>query len=75
MPVTTLCEGLLGEFATYATYTRSLGFKDRPDYAYLRRLFRNAFSARGFRYDNIYDWTEKRFREIYGDSTEHSLQT
>ncbi|KAF1739593.1 Casein kinase I isoform delta [Beauveria bassiana] len=69
MPVTELCEGLPREFATYISYTRSLGFKDRPDYAYLRRLFGKAFSARGFRYDNIFDWTEKRFVEIQGDST------
>ncbi|KGQ09555.1 Casein kinase I isoform delta [Beauveria bassiana D1-5] len=75
MPVTKLCEGLPGEFAAYVSYTRSLRFKDRPDYAYLRRLFRNTFSSRGFKYDNIFDWTEKRFREIYADSTEHSLQT
>ncbi|EJP62034.1 casein kinase 1 epsilon [Beauveria bassiana ARSEF 2860] len=55
MPVTELCEGLPREFATYISYTRSLGFKDRPDYAYLRRLFGKAFSARGFRYDNRFE--------------------
>lgn len=71
MPVTELCKGLPREFATYISYTRSLGFKDRPDYAYLRRIFRKAFSARGFRYNNIFDWTEKRFLEIQGDSISH----
>ncbi|KAJ3499419.1 hypothetical protein NLG97_g355 [Lecanicillium saksenae] len=68
--VTELCEGLPREFATYITYTRSLGFKDIPDYAYLRRLFRNAFSARSFKYDNIFDWTEKLFLEIQCDRAE-----
>lgn len=31
-----LYEGLLRELAIYITYTWSLGFKDIPDYAYLR---------------------------------------
>lgn len=64
--VAQLCRGLPGEFATYMRYTRSLGFKDGPDYAHLRRLFRQAFLARGFKYDTIFDWTEKRFREVGG---------
>ncbi|KAJ2974878.1 hypothetical protein NQ176_g5823 [Zarea fungicola] len=65
--VTKLCEGLPGEFATYISYTRALKFEDRPNYAYLRRLFRQALVAYGFNYDNIYDWTERRFYEIHGD--------
>lgn len=75
LPVTELCGGLPPEFATYVSYTRSLGFNDRPDYAYLRRLFRHAFLNSGFKYDNIYDWTERRFREMQGDSPEHPSQT
>ncbi|TWU70456.1 hypothetical protein ED733_000368 [Metarhizium rileyi] len=71
MSVTELCQGLLEQFVAYITYTRSLGFKDRPNYAYLRRLFRNAFSARGFKYDNIFDWTEKLFFEMQGGSAEN----
>lgn len=70
LSVDALCEGLPEEFATYITYTRSLGFKERPDYEYLRQLFRRLFAARGFEYDNVYDWTEKRFREIHGDIVE-----
>ncbi|KAH8759516.1 casein kinase I isoform delta [Diaporthe sp. PMI_573] len=59
-----LCVGLPEEFATYLNYTRSLGFEDRPDYAYLRQLFRRLFQSKGFKYDNIFDWTEKRFHEM-----------
>lgn len=60
-----LCHGVLPkQFATYIDYTRSLGFDDKPDYSYLRRLFRRLFAARGFKYDNLFDWTEKRFQEI-----------
>jgi len=61
-----LCEGLPEEFATYIGYVRSLGFEDRPDYAYLRRLFDSLFVSRGFKHDNVFDWTEKRFNELHG---------
>ena len=64
-----LCKGLLpNEFATYINYTRSLPFEDKPDYEYLRRLFRRVFRSKGFRYDNVFDWTEKRFMEIRGEA-------
>lgn len=60
-----LCGGVLpSEFATYIDYTRSLGFDDKPDYSYLRKLFRHLFRSEGFNYDNVFDWTEKRFNEI-----------
>lgn len=68
LPVAELCEGLPGEFATYVNYTQTLGFNNRPDYAYLRRLFGNALLTGAFKYDNIYDWTERRFCEIHGDA-------
>ncbi len=62
-----LCEDVLpDEFATYIDYTRSLSFGDKPDYAYLHGLFRRLFVREGFKYDNVFDWTEKRFNEIYG---------
>ncbi|KHO00983.1 casein kinase I isoform delta [Metarhizium album ARSEF 1941] len=63
-PVETLCSELPEEFATYINYTRSLGFEDKPNYAYLRRLFRRLFISKGFKYDNVFDWTEKRFYEL-----------
>ncbi|KPM35094.1 Casein kinase I isoform delta [Neonectria ditissima] len=65
LPVETLCEGLPEEFATYLNYTRSLVFEDKPNYAYLRQLFRRVFKSKGFRCDNIFDWTEKRFYEMH----------
>ncbi|KAK3943171.1 kinase-like domain-containing protein [Diplogelasinospora grovesii] len=62
-----LCEGLPNEFATYINYVRSLGFDEKPDYVYLRRLFRRLFRSKGFKYDNVFDWTEKRFKEVRGE--------
>ena len=52
-----LCKGCPEEFATYLNYTRSLRFDDKPDYAYLRKLFRDLFSKENYSYDHIYDWT------------------
>ncbi|KAM7196603.1 casein kinase I isoform delta [Rhypophila sp. PSN 637] len=65
-----LCRDTLpGEFATYIDYTRSLGFDDKPNYSYLRELFRHRFRSEGFKHDNIFDWTEKRFIEIYPEGS------
>ncbi|KAL7919351.1 casein kinase I isoform delta [Trichoderma austrokoningii] len=65
-PVESLCEGLPEEFAAYISYTRSLAFHDKPDYRRLRERFRRLFLSSGFVYDNVYDWTEKRFYEMQG---------
>ncbi|KAM7218475.1 casein kinase I isoform delta [Rhypophila decipiens] len=61
-----LCGDILpSEFSTYIDYTRSLGFNDKPDYSYLGELFRPRFRSEGFEQDNVFDWTEKRFMEVY----------
>ena len=59
-----ICADLPREFATFLGYAQSLPYGARPDYAYLRRLFRRLFQRRGFRYDNVYEWTEKIFHEM-----------
>lgn len=43
-----LCRGYPPEFASYFHYCRSLRFDDKPDYAYLKRLFRDLFIREGF---------------------------
>ena len=52
-----LCRGFPNEFAIFLNYTRSLRFDDKPDYAYLRKLFRDLFVREGFQYDYVFDWT------------------
>ncbi len=42
-----LCKGLPLEFVTYFQYCRSLRFDDKPDYSYLRKLFRDLFAREG----------------------------
>lgn len=55
-----MCKGHPEEFERYFDYVRSLDFADRPDYHFLRTIFRNLFRAKGFKYDYKYDWTLKR---------------
>lgn len=56
-PVEVLCKHFPFEFISYLNYCRSLRFEDRPDYAYLRRLFKDLFFREGCQYDFIFDWT------------------
>ncbi|CAH7690930.1 CK1/CK1/CK1-D protein kinase [Phakopsora pachyrhizi] len=56
-PLNSLCSGLPIEFVKYLNYVRSLRFKDRPDYSYLRKLFRDLLFRVGYTYDYVYDWS------------------
>ena len=49
-----------GEFETYFQICRSLEFKDKPDYIYLRQLFRKLFFRLGYTYDYVFDWSTTR---------------
>lgn len=46
----------VAEFKAYFDYVQSLRFDDRPDYDYLKRIFRELFFRKGFTFDNMYDW-------------------
>mmetsp|Transcript_15085 Transcript_15085/g.25810 ORF Transcript_15085/g.25810 Transcript_15085/m.25810 type:complete len:373 (+) Transcript_15085:75-1193(+) len=62
-PVEVLCRGFPAEFSTYLNYTRSLRFDDKPDYAYLKKLFRDLFAREGYSYDCVFDWTILKYQE------------
>ncbi|CAO3677959.1 unnamed protein product [Rhizopus stolonifer] len=62
-PADALCRGLHQEFAIYLNYVRSLRFDDKPDYSYLRKLFRDLFVREGFQYDYVFDWTIRKTQE------------
>ncbi|KAK9479460.1 kinase-like domain-containing protein [Lipomyces japonicus] len=64
-----LCRGFPVEFALYLNYTRSLRFDDKPDYSYLRKLFRDLFVRLNFQYDYVYDWTMFKHSQQYRDTT------
>eukprot|EP00747_Dinoflagellata_sp_TGD_P073040 gnl/TRDRNA2_/TRDRNA2_157731_c0_seq1.p1 gnl/TRDRNA2_/TRDRNA2_157731_c0~~gnl/TRDRNA2_/TRDRNA2_157731_c0_seq1.p1 ORF type:complete len:262 (+),score=57.38 gnl/TRDRNA2_/TRDRNA2_157731_c0_seq1:327-1112(+) len=59
-PVEVLCRGHPPVFASYLNYCRALHFEDRPDYAYLRRLFKDLFMREGFVNDGMFDWSQPR---------------
>ncbi|OIT29253.1 PREDICTED: casein kinase 1-like protein 2 [Nicotiana attenuata] len=61
--IETLCRGYPAEFASYFHYCRSLRFDDKPDYAYLKRIFRDLFIREGFQFDYIFDWTILKYQQ------------
>merc|ERR1712099_48435 len=69
-PIDVLCKGAPCEFATYLNYCRSLRFEEKPDYSYLRQLFRNLFHRQGFTYDYVFDWNMLKFGGSRGPETE-----
>ncbi|KAI3850223.1 hypothetical protein MKX03_010376, partial [Papaver bracteatum] len=58
-----LCKGCPMEFAFYFHHCRSLRFDAKPDYAYLRRLFRELYATKGFQFDLAYDWTNLVYQQ------------
>ena len=44
------------EFSKFLEYTRALRFDERPDYAYLKKLFKDRMNAEKYRMDYVYDW-------------------
>ncbi|KAI5959244.1 hhp1 [Candida theae] len=61
-PNNILCKGLPSEFLDYMNYIKTLRFDDKPDYAYLRKLFRDLFKKENYRYDYVFDWTLYKFQ-------------
>lgn len=52
-----LCKGHPATFASHLRYCRALRFDDRPDYAYLRRQFKDLFLREGFENDGVFEWS------------------
>lgn len=50
-----------GEFTAYLKCCRALSFDGRPDYSFLRQLFRTVFHREGFTYDYVFDWNMLKF--------------
>ncbi|XP_028061002.1 casein kinase 1-like protein 11 isoform X3 [Camellia sinensis] len=63
-----LCKGYPSEFTSYFHYCRSLRFEDKPDYAYLKRFFRDLFIREGYQFDYVFDWTILKYPQIGASS-------
>lgn len=46
----------IDEFILYLNYCRGLKFEEKPDYNYLRKLFKELFVKEAFEFDYVYDW-------------------
>ncbi|XP_022916673.1 casein kinase I isoform X1 [Onthophagus taurus] len=71
-PIEDLCKGYPVEFPTYLNYCRQLRFEERPDYSYLRQLFRTLFHRQSFTYDYVFDWNMLKFGGPRGAHGEES---
>ena len=62
-----LCRGYPSEFRDFFAHCSSLGFEDRPDYRYLKRIFKDLFERQALEDDGVYDWDVlKRHQEQQG---------
>lgn len=58
-----LCLDVPREFLEFLNYAKSLRFEDRPDYSYLKRLFKELFAKEDFQLDYVFDWTNMNLRK------------
>jgi casein kinase 1 len=56
-PIEVLCKDFPPEFVNYFQYCRALRFDDKPDFSYLRKMFRELFTKEGYQWDYVFDWT------------------
>ncbi|CAL0312499.1 unnamed protein product [Lupinus luteus] len=62
-PIEVLCKSHPVEFASYFHYCHSLMFEQRPDYGFLKRLFRDLFAREGYEFDFVFDWTILKYQQ------------
>ena len=55
-PNEVLCDTLNIEFVSYMNYCKSLRFEDKPDYNFLRKLFKELFVKMDYQLDYMFDW-------------------
>ncbi|XP_022856860.1 casein kinase 1-like protein 3 isoform X1 [Olea europaea var. sylvestris] len=69
-PIEVLCKSHPVEFASYFHYCHSLTFDQRPDYGFLKRLFRELFTREGCELDYIFDWTILKYQQAQISKTQ-----
>jgi hypothetical protein len=57
IPLETLCFSMPTEFMIYLDYARKLNFDARPDYTFLRNLFKRVLLGKGYDFDLKFDWS------------------
>mmetsp|Transcript_3796 Transcript_3796/g.4631 ORF Transcript_3796/g.4631 Transcript_3796/m.4631 type:complete len:205 (+) Transcript_3796:257-871(+) len=51
-----LCAECPEAFARYFKYCGKLAFEEKPNYSWLRKLFKDVMKANGFENDSVFDW-------------------
>ncbi|XP_061343456.1 casein kinase 1-like protein 7 isoform X3 [Gastrolobium bilobum] len=74
-PIEVLCKSYPSEFVSYFHYCRSLRFEDKPDYSYLKRLFRDLFIREGYQFDYVFDWTILKYPPVGSSSSRGRVST
>ena len=74
--VESLCKGLPTEFITYLTYCKNMKFDEKPDYLFLKNLFKDLHTRSRFEYDHVYDWNivaqeKKKYNEKVMEDLKH----
>ncbi|KAJ7965958.1 putative Casein kinase [Quillaja saponaria] len=69
-PIEILCRSFPVEFASYFHYCHSLTFDQRPDYGFLKRLFRDLFTREGHELDYTFDWTILKYQQLQQRKTQ-----
>ncbi|KAA8523142.1 hypothetical protein F0562_009565 [Nyssa sinensis] len=72
-PIEVLCKSHPVEFASYFHYCHSLTFDQRPDYGFLKRLFRELFTREGYESDYVFDWTVLKYQQAQKNKTQPRL--
>ncbi|KAJ7969571.1 putative Casein kinase [Quillaja saponaria] len=72
-PIEVLCKSHPVEFASYVHYCHSLTFDQRPDYGFLKRLFRDLFAREGYEFDYVYDWTILKYQQAQKNKVQSRL--
>lgn len=74
-----LTKGFPVEFGTYLAYCKNLKFDEKPDYNYLRKLFKELFTRSGYECDYVYDWniiaTQRKEKESSNDQSSSNVAT
>jgi hypothetical protein len=74
LPIDDICEGLPEEFPRYFEYCRSLGYDEKPDYTYLRKLFKGLLSKLDLEVDENFDWVIQK-KQIFPGSEKPMKKT
>uniref|UniRef100_A0A915D942 non-specific serine/threonine protein kinase n=1 Tax=Ditylenchus dipsaci TaxID=166011 RepID=A0A915D942_9BILA len=72
--VADLCKGFPLEFVQYFNYCRSLRFEEKPDYTYLRQLFRTLLRSLNHHNDFVFDWTARKEKQAEQNASKKSLE-